>query len=342
MKTSLIFTILAFTMTAAAQGQSDAGQDIVAHWIASRPDAHAPIGVMGDHTHHAGEWMVTYRYMTMNMNGNRDGSSRLNERDVFAEGFMVVPTKMTMGMHMFGAMYAPIDSLTFMAMLPYLQISMEHVTRMGGKFSSESEGIGDLRLTGLYAVHRWNRQQLHFNAGIGFPTGSIDKKADTPAGSNQKLPYPMQLGSGTFDLFPGITYLGQADNWSWGSQLEGTFRLGKNHEGYSLGNRVVATVWGARKCTDWLSASLRLNAQAWGNINGHDDDLNPAMVPTADPRRRGGEQMDLTFGVNLRGRAGLIKGHRLAIEAGTPIYQSLDGPQLEKRWLLTAGWQYGW
>ena len=38
-------------------------------WTASRPDGHAPISVMGDHMHEMGEWMVSYRYMTMDMNG---------------------------------------------------------------------------------------------------------------------------------------------------------------------------------------------------------------------------------------------------------------------------------
>ena len=38
-------------------------------WTAARPDGHAPISVMGDHMHAMGEWMVSYRYMTMDMKG---------------------------------------------------------------------------------------------------------------------------------------------------------------------------------------------------------------------------------------------------------------------------------
>ena len=41
---------------------------------AQRPDDHAPIGVMGDHTHQAGEWMLSWRRMAMTMEGNRDGT----------------------------------------------------------------------------------------------------------------------------------------------------------------------------------------------------------------------------------------------------------------------------
>ena len=35
----------------------------------SRPDSHAPIGVMGDHGHKTGEVMLSYRFMAMDMQG---------------------------------------------------------------------------------------------------------------------------------------------------------------------------------------------------------------------------------------------------------------------------------
>ena len=39
------------------------------HHGAVRADGHAPIGVMGDHLHKRGEWMLSYRFMRMNMEG---------------------------------------------------------------------------------------------------------------------------------------------------------------------------------------------------------------------------------------------------------------------------------
>ncbi|MCH1495007.1 MAG: transporter, partial [Rubripirellula sp.] len=38
-----------------------------------RADKHAPAGLMGDHLHKTGEWMVEYKYMNMYMDGNRAG-----------------------------------------------------------------------------------------------------------------------------------------------------------------------------------------------------------------------------------------------------------------------------
>ena len=307
-------------------------------WSAARPDGHAPIGVMGDHTHKKGEFMFSYRYMFMNMDGNRDGTNSISDSQVLQD-FMVAPTEMTMEMHMFGAMYAVSENVTLMAMVPYVTKEMEHVTRMGRRFTTNSEGFGDIKTTALYTILNKDKQRLHLNLGASFPTGSINERDDTPAGNDQILPYPMQIGSGTFDLLPGITYLGQSDKGSWGAQALTTLRLGKNDNGYRLGNKYQLSGWVARNWTDWLSTSLRLTGTTWGDIDGADDRLNPMMIPTADPDRRSGTQINLGLGVNLYAPKGDLKGSRLAMEFELPIYRDLDGPQLETDWQLTLGLQ---
>ncbi len=307
-------------------------------WSAARPDGHAPIGVMGDHAHKKGEFMFSYRYMFMNMDGNRDGTNSLSESEVLQD-FMVAPVDMTMEMHMFGAMYAVSDDVTLMAMVPYVSKEMEHITRMGTRFTTNTEGFGDIKTTALYTIMNKDKQRVHLNLGASFPTGSINERDDTPAGNDQILPYPMQIGSGTFDLLPGITYLGQSDKGSWGAQALTTLRLGKNSNGYRLGNKYQLSGWIARNWTDWLSTSLRLTGTTWGDIDGADDRLNPMIIPTADPDRRSGTQVNLGFGVNLYAPKGDLKGSRLAMEFELPIYRDLDGPQLETDWQLTLGLQ---
>ena len=72
-------------------------------WTASRPDGHAPLTVMGDHMHAMGEWMVSYRYMTMDMQGLLKGSDSV-QPTMADTSFMpaMLPKDMTMDMHMFG------------------------------------------------------------------------------------------------------------------------------------------------------------------------------------------------------------------------------------------------
>jgi len=86
---------------------------------AESPDSHGPIGMMGDHTHNQGEFMFTYRYMRMFMEGNRDGTNNLSKSDVLRD-FFVTPTEMTTQMHMFGFMYGLNQTATLTAMIPYV------------------------------------------------------------------------------------------------------------------------------------------------------------------------------------------------------------------------------
>ncbi|MEM6783210.1 MAG: transporter [Bacteroidota bacterium] len=318
-------------------------------WTSHRPDGHAPIGVMGDHTHSAGEFMVSYRFMAMAMAGNRDGTDALSDAEVIdpnGSNFLVTPTEMPMQMHMIGVMVAPTDRLTLMAMVPLVTMSMDHRTRMGGAFTTEAGGLGDLGLAALVVLAWPERQRLHANLGVRLPTGSVGEQDVTPASAPNEttLPYPMQTGSGTVDLQPGLTYLGQADRLSWGAQAMGTIRLGENSSAYRLGNVLDVTAWGGVQATDWLGGSLRLAASTWGDVSG----ANPAYamgvtnrtVPTVFADLRAGTRFDLGIGANVLVPRGPLHDLRLAAEFELPVYQSLDGPQLETDWTLTLGAQY--
>ena len=48
----------------------------------ARPDSHAPIGVMGEHGHKAGEMMLAYRFMSMEMRGLQSGTDTVETADV--------------------------------------------------------------------------------------------------------------------------------------------------------------------------------------------------------------------------------------------------------------------
>lgn len=315
----------------------------VAQWNASRADSHAPIGVMGDHRHEAGEVMLSYRFMTMTMEGSRIGSDPVADADIVspAGGFMITPTRMPMMMHMFGAMFAPSDRITFMAMLPFVSSSMDHITRHGGSFTTESSGMGDIKVGAMIGLADWAQQSLHLNAMVGLPTGSIEQMGVLPIseGREVQLPYPMQIGSGTLDLRPGLTWLAQAGDWSWGAQGNAVIRMGMNSRDWALGNKVQGTAWWARLLGRNLSAAVRLVATRTGNIDGMDaaPSVNPAMVPTARTDLRAGTAVEGGFSLNLyfpRARA-----FRVGAEVLLPLVRDLDGPQLETDLTFVLGLQ---
>ncbi len=303
-----------------------------------RADDHAPIGVMADHRHNKGEWMFSYRAMLMTMAGNRDGSSGLSLSQVLRNGsgaYRIAPEKMTMTMHMLGAMYAPSDSLTLMAMVPvYSEMAMDHVTAMGGQFETASNGFGDLGLSALLPMIGNGTASV----GILAPTGKTSHRDVTPMGETV-LPYPMQIGSGSWSAVASATWNRQLPGGSFGTQLRGLVRLHDNEHDYRLGDRFEATAWGAWLPRPEISLSLRARYSAWGNIRGADPrfvgPLAAAMVPTVDPHRRAGRRLEAIAGLNV-----LLGGHRLGIEFGLPLYRNLDGPQLETDQVLTLGWQY--
>jgi len=311
------------------------------HHAVSRAGDHAPIGVMGEHPHHKGRLMLSYRYARMHMDGNRDGTRSLSPAQVLATGYLVSPTDMDVNMHMFGIMAAPTDWVTLTAMVPYVTKEMNHLTGMGATFETRSSGVGDFRLGSLWPLLKGDIHELLFSAGLSFPTGSIQKKDFTPMGF-QQLPYPMQLGTGTYDVLLGATYKGVAGSATWGSQIAGEVRTGTNDRSYTVGDRYHITGWVMWDWTRWMGTSLRLDWQQWFNYDGADPSLNPAVVPTADPQLRAGRQLDILVGANfvLPFARKLLKNQRLAIEAGFRHYRHLDGPQLERDWRLIVGWQY--
>jgi len=310
-------------------------------WVAGRPDGHAPISVMGDHMHGKGEWMFSYRSMFMNMGNLKSGNEDVSFDNALTT-YMVTPTKMPMYMHMLNAMYAISDNMTLAAMTNVTTMTMDHITRSGGSFTTEVSGIGDVSLTVLARLFNKNSTTMHANLGVSLPTGSITKKDVTPASAPNAtvLPYPMQLGSGTVDAHIGLTYLYQTNFLSYGAQLKSVFRFGENKRTYRYGNRFSFNNWIAAKASDWLSLSLRLEGIKVEELNGLDPNLNPMMVVTADTMNSGGDYINAGFGFNVYIPNGSLKNLRVGLEVATPLYQDLNGIQLKNKEQITLGIQY--
>jgi len=326
------------------------------------PLEHAPIGVMGDHRHARGEWMLSYRYMHMDMAGNRVGTDSISPEAIATTvpnrffglpgqppTLRVVPTEMTMDMHMFGLMYAPTDRVTLMLMGNYLEKEMDHITFVGGMgterlgtFTTRSSGFGDAGASALIGLFDHARHSVHATLGVSLPTGSNTERDRilTPMGTrpNPRLPYPMQLGSGSWSSIIGLTHNWYGNRISAGSQWRSLIRLHENDQGYTLGDEHRLTGWAAWQFAPRLSLSARLEGLRRGNIDGMDPNI-VAPVQTADPDNQKIERLDFGVGLNFAA-AGRLAGHRLAVEWLRPLYQKLDGPQLETDWTLMFGWQY--
>ncbi len=133
--------------------------------------SHAPIGVMADHFHKKGEWMVSLRVTQMEMKKNILNGESISNDEILKQpnpyatmsmmmknsestsmmngipmkvkdhphssvmkmpmNLSVIPQKMTMKMIMFGAMYAPSDKVTLMGMAMFNDKEMALDTYQG-------------------------------------------------------------------------------------------------------------------------------------------------------------------------------------------------------------------
>mgnify|MGYP003387071553 CR=1 FL=1 len=310
---------------------------------APKPDGHAPIGVMGDHLHKQGQWMVGYRFKSTSTKGLRNGNNDVSNDTVLA-AFGEAATKTTMDMHMFELMYGVSNDLTLMVMPQFMEMSMLHQSRHGGGHSHRHEvsSFGDTEVTGLYSLFHNERQKAHLNFGMSVPTGETNAKFNDHHGTRYNMPYNMQFGSGTFDPIIGATYTGTGDEWSWGAQTINYMRvLGQNNQGYRQGSKFTATSWVARNVTDWASVSLRLDGEAWGDVKGRDATLPATTIAGAQPDQQAGERVFANVGVNLLAddSMGALAGHRLAAEFGMPIYERYSSPQPATDYRFTLSWQ---
>ena len=302
--------------------------------------------VLGGHTHPAGESMIGYRFMHTHMSGLYDGSTKISPAQAFAKGFSTVHISMEMDMHMIEVMHAPTERLTLMAMMPFVKMSMVHMRSNNTQFPQSTSGFGDAELMALYTVKgdiRSGGSRVVLNMGVSLPTGSINAKDHAGGDHTQPhilLEYFMQHGSGTFDLRPGVTYLGESGQWAWGAQTLGTFRIGRNNHGYSFGDQYRASTWVSYGVTDWFAPSLRLDGSWWEDVDGVEPGLAGNTTPEGRADLRGGRRLDFLMGVNFYSSSGKLKGNRLIIEGGVPVYQHLDGPQLGTSWMLNVSWSY--
>jgi hypothetical protein len=330
----------------------------------------APAGVMFDHLlDRAGDLMVGYRYMYAGQAGAmRHGSRDVpNDQVIVANACgdnpcYVTPKRMRMYMNMLDLMFAPTDWLTLMLMPQFVDMDMSMRPLDGAPppptdgfnggpisaavlhagHSHTTGGIGDTGLYGLFRLFDEPGHHLHMGLGLSAPTGDVGiKLRDTHGQDAGFIHYDMQLGSGTWDFKPSITYTGESNRWSWGLQVNGTIRLeDENESGYALGNVFQSTAWGSYRLSHWLSGSLRGVYTAQGSIRGEYDGTFHQIGPMDYTNNYGGRYWDIGVGLKASVPSGDLVGNTLGIEWLQPVRDDVNGYQLARDGALTATWSY--
>jgi hypothetical protein len=312
---------------------------------------YAPVGVMISHIHQKGQWMLSYRYTMTQMEGNQSGTRAIQNELVFND-YLLAPSSMRMHMHMLMGMYGISSRITLMTMFSYMQQSMrmemfptgsshQHgVDIHGGQHSQVSSGLGDTRLYVLWGLPKYRNHQFMLSLGFNLPTGSITQKGDMDdlIYADRHLPYSMQLGSGSVDFLPGLTYLYQLGKWSSSLQLSSTLRYFTNKLGYHRGHEGCFNSWLSYRWLPSFSSSLRIETTASSAIVAQDRSLYTQLEPAANPHNYGGYVASLYGGTLFHPSLSCLKQHRVGIEFGLPIYQYLKGIQQPQQYTVYGSW----
>lgn len=296
--------------------------------------AHDPAHL--EHPHGAGTFMVEYKFMRMYMDGLLQGDEDISTDEARALGYSAIPTKMTMDMHMLMPMYNFTRELSIMAMFNYLSNSMEMEHQMGTMThpgDMETSGLGD---TDLSVTYKNSDLGVAGTLSVSVPTGSVSEDTTMHMAGMSDMtmtaPYAMQLGSGTYDITPYLTYLGAYYSLRYGAQVSYTYRLGENDKGYTLGNKAKAMAW-VRKPVGPVVLDADVSYTRWGDVEGRHEDIPTADESTsitAKPTNYGGAAVDASFGVAVP--VGMAS---VGADVAMPLMQDLNGVQMKRTWTVS-------
>lgn len=316
----------------------------LAQWDATRPDALAPLGVHDAHLPAPYRTTLTYRYTEATLGALFDGTDEVTPAEVFADDgsyrFLRTPTRQAVTAHTFELTVAPLEVFAFRFRLPLLRKTTDYESRFAQRFRTSTAGMGDAALlVQVRLTYLWN-QHLTATFGVQLPAGTTRAHAVTPFDSDSlRLPYPAQLGTGSYSVLAALTYQLQTARTTWGGQVRAHAPLNTNRDQYRHGNRVEASLWGNRRLFSWLSLSIRAAGAAWGNLSGSDRVLAGALdfrlSPAVDPRRQGGYRVMGALGVTLAWKAWRLQGM-----AQHTFWQHLEGPQLGETGRFSIGGKY--
>lgn len=322
---------------------------------------------MAHSAHHHGEgmWMFEYRFMRMYMKGMLDGAKEVNPQDLLpplddmgmrlpadqdpysdfvnADGDRetMVSEDMTMDMHMFMGMYAFTDRVTGMIMFNILSNEMNMTMQMPMDMDDpegmqmnmpmlmESSGLGDTQAGISYKLDNYFLYNPLFTFLVNIPTGSIDEQDEVNGG---KLPYSMQLGTGSYDFTSALSFKSNYENWGIGVEGSYTWRM-KNEENYSRGDYWRLRGWASYDLNfDPISLTFRggIDHTDTSMIEGRDEDI------MENPMYYGGMRTDLRLGLSL----GLPWGFMVESQFAFPLHEDLHGYQMKTDYMMEFAVQW--
>jgi hypothetical protein len=191
--------------------------------------------------------------------------------------------------------------------------------------TSHTKSIGDVRVVGRYLGFTEDHS-VGIQGGFKFATGSFDNTFISGPQAGEPLDRGLQPGTGTTDLLIGAFTFG-ALNRDWDYFAQGMLQQPLNaRDGFRPGTGLNLNAGFRYVGLEHVVPSLQINARIEG----------PESGTNADVDNSGATLVYLSPGLNFRISGGL-HGY---LFAQVPIYQRVNGLQIEPSYTVTAGIYY--
>ena len=339
--------LLATASTSPATAQEIEADDPL---VVQSPLIHPAAGLMNEHMHEGGEFMVGVRLERFHYSGqNQTADDEIADAAIAAAGYTSRTSAMDMDMLMLDLMFAPTDDITLMVMPHYMWHRMEmvgidpaagHMDGHGGHHGGaaipvgethehSTQGVGDTLASASIRLVRSPSFNAHATLGVWVPTGSVGKKSP----DDRFVHYGMQSGAGTWDLEPSFTLSGRSGATGWGAQAAYRWKTEEeNASGFAFGDKARVTSWISYLLGGDVGMTGRLEYLNEGKVEGHYDGPHNHSAPPDRQENYGGQTVTAGLGLNWLLPTGGSRRPQLGGEVSFPLYQNLNGIQAPLAW----------
>jgi hypothetical protein len=272
----------------------------------------------------SGEGMrVDLRFDYFDQNELRSGTKKVDRGSLAVPNEQEIQQQTINRNYALGIDYSPNEDWGVNLQLPYFD--RYHTTIAAGDTAistSHTESIGDVRLVGRYLGFTADHS-IGAQLGIKFATGSFNNDFISGPQAGEPLDRGLQPGTGTTDLLIGaFTFGAFARDWDY--FLQGMLQQPLNsRDGFRPGTGFNLNTGVRYMAYEHVVPSLQINARIEGREEGENADVDNS----------GATLVYLSPGVNFQ-LAGAVHGY---VYVQLPIYQRVNGLQIEPRWTATVG-----
>lgn len=311
----------------------------------------APMGVFGADMPAKGKLVLAIIPIWANLSGQRIGTQGVSSEFIVAnvpwwvdptKKLRLVPQNIAVAAQTGVISYGLTNDLSVIVTASIAEKRLEALTFRGqsgitplGRSYPSTFGLSDFTTSAIYRIYQDPIHRIQVNLGFAYPFSFNTARFDLlqPDGSvpNIRAFYGMQPGSGTFDIMPGIVYAGNLGQWSWGLSYRGRIPLANNPENWRFGDLHEFNGWTGYTLIPGITTTFRVSGATQGQISGFDREILGRATPT-NPAFYGGQRVELFGGGVVSGKLINFDAASIAFEAGLPVYQNLNGPQIAKNW----------